>query len=330
MGYEKDVLARARQRHQADVEAFRSLRRQLREEILQELPQAAAMDSELRSNMAEVLCQCLRYGEDPTEKIRRVKARNQSIQAELQELLLENDYPMDALDEKRLCPKCADTGYIGASMCACLRRYCKEEQTRALTSLLGAQASFDDFNLDYYPDAVDPNTGMSPREIMEQTYNQCVEYAMHFAPGKSGSLLFNGPPGLGKTFLSACIAREVVDRGCSVVYDTAVHLFSCMERQKFGGATEEDNRMVDRMSGCDLLILDDLGTEMASAFTTTALYTVVNGRLLSGMSTIISTNLSLSELSRRYSPAIASRLAGEYTIYSFRGNDIRRLRKREG
>ena len=125
---------------------------------------------------------------------------------------------------------------------------------------------FDDFSLDYYPSAVNPTTGLSPREQMEINYEYCVEYARHFRPGPDRNLLFNGASGLGKTFLSACIAREVVEHGYSVVYDTAIHLFSCLEKQKFGGATEEELRMADRIPECDLLILDDLGTEMATAF----------------------------------------------------------------
>ena len=139
----------------------------------------------------------------------------------------------------------------------------------------------------------------------------------------------NGAPGLGKTFLSACIAREVVNRGYSVVYDTAIHVFSCMEKQKFGGGTEEELRMAERILECDLLILDDLGTEMNTSFISPALYSIINSRILSERPTIISTNFTLQQLSQRYTPQIASRLDGEYRILVFAGNDIRKLKKEQ-
>ena len=226
-----------------------------------------------------------------------------------------------------MCPICRDSGYVGENMCTCLAEYCRSEQKKELTSLLSTNATFDDFTLDYYPTAVNPITGLSPREQMEINYEFCVEYARHFRPGPDRNLLFNGAPGLGKTFLSACIAREVVDHGYSVVYDTAIHVFSCMEKQKFGGGTEEDVRMAERILACDLLILDDLGTEMSTAFIPSALYTIINSRILSEKPTIISTNYTIAQLSQRYTPQIASRLEGEYRLLPFAGSDIRKLKK---
>ena len=201
------------------------------------------------------------------------------------------------------------------------------EIIKKMVKLGKAKTSFDDFSLDYYPTTPDQPGGRSARLVMEWIYEDCVNYASHFDPGKSGNLLFIGEPGLGKTFLSACIAREVVDRGYSVVYDTAVHLFSAMEKQKFGGGTEQDGRTVERMFACDLLILDDLGTEMPSPFITSALYTIINSRMMEHMPTIISTNLIMPKLSQRYSPQVVSRLEGAYDVLAFVGNDIRKLNK---
>ncbi len=329
MGYDKDVLQRARSRYAEAVESHRALQRSQREEICEELPEAAELERKLRATMAEVIAHSLRRGEDPTEAIDAIRRRNRDLQEELHYLLEENGYDADALDEKPLCPRCRDTGYIGAEMCSCLRKYCCEEQKRELTSLLSTNATFDDFSLDYYPTAVNPATGLSPREQMEFNYESCVEYASHFRPGPGRNLLMNGAPGLGKTFLSACIAREVVNRGYSVVYDTAIHVFSCMEKQKFGGGTEEELRMAERILECDLLILDDLGTEMNTSFISPALYSIINSRILSERPTIISTNFTLQQLSQRYTPQIASRLDGEYRILVFAGNDIRKLKKEQ-
>ncbi|MBQ9270092.1 MAG: ATP-binding protein [Oscillospiraceae bacterium] len=329
MGYDKDVLQRARSRYAEAVESHRALQRSQREEICEELPEAAELERKLQATMAEVIAHSLRRGEDPTQAISAIRRRNRDLQEELHYLLEENGYDADALDEKPLCSRCRDTGYVGAEMCSCLKQYCCEEQKRELTSLLSTNATFDDFSLDYYPTTVNPATGLSPREQMEFNYESCVEYARHFRPGPGRNLLMNGAPGLGKTFLSACIAREVVDRGYSVVYDTAIHVFSCMEKQKFGGGTEEELRMAERVLECDLLILDDLGTEMNTSFISPALYSVINSRILSEKPTIISTNFTLHQLSQRYTPQIASRLDGEYRILVFAGNDIRKLKKEQ-
>ena len=134
-----------------------------------------------------------------------------------------------------------------------------------------------------------------------------------------------GNPGLGKTHLSAAIAREVSAAGWSVVYDTAGHVFSLFEDQKFG--REEDAADVERVLKCDLLILDDLGTELTTAFVQSALYQIVNTRLLERRSTILSTNLMPDDIARRYSPQTASRIEGEYQLLPFVGEDVRTLKK---
>ena len=159
------------------------------------------------------------------------------------------------------------------------------------------------------------------------TYNTCKKYAYGFTE-RAGNLLFSGDTGLGKTFLSACIARTVADRGYSVMYESAGHLFSRLERAKFSG-DEQARREAEKYTACDLLIIDDLGTEMGGQFTTSALYGLINDRILSGKATIISTNLNSADLEKRYSPAIASRLRGEFTRLAFLGEDIR-LKKSRG
>jgi len=156
----------------------------------------------------------------------------------------------------------------------------------------------------------------------------CRAYAESFG-AQSPNLLFTGEPGLGKTFLSAAIARVVAAKGCGVAYDTASGLLASFEREKFSRDTDEVSDAASRvrqLMSCDLLILDDLGTEMTTQFTVSALYQIVNTRLLEGRPTIISTNLPAAELKQRYSPQIASRLLGVYECYSFAGDDIRMLK----
>jgi DNA replication protein DnaC len=327
MGYEKEVLSRARLRYAQSVEAYRQDQRRLQAKIYLQCPQIKALDGEIRQTMADVMAHAFRYGEDPQDAVAKIRQKNLHLQQQRVRLLRDMGYRPEQLEDGPRCRKCSDTGYVGEQMCECLRAYCLEEQRKELTSLLSSDKTFDDFSLDYYPEALDPILRVSPRQQMETIYELCVDYARHFTPHRAASLLFCGGTGLGKTFLSACIAQEVVGRGYSVVYDTAIHVFSCLEKQKFGGGTAEELRMADRILECDLLILDDLGTEMPTSFISPALYSVVNGRILGKKPTIISTNFSIDQLAHRYTPQIESRLRGEFQILNFLGNDIRRLKK---
>lgn len=326
MGFEREVIIRARARHQEQVDLHRRTLRERTASIYEEIPRIKEINDTLATTAARIMTDAFRSGFDPHEAAGRVRAKNDALLRERSALLRSSGYSADYLDDGPLCRKCSDYGYIGTAMCECLERLCLEEQRKMLTSLLSSRSSsFDEFSLDYYSDVVDPAYGISPRQQMEIVYETCVNYARKFSV-KSRSLLLNGGPGLGKTFLSACIAHQVVMKGYSVVYDSAIRIFSAMEHQRFGSSTEEENRLVERVMACDLLILDDLGTEMTTTFVTSALYSVVDGRILEGKPCIISTNLTMGELARRYSPQIASRLLGEYINLVFLGQDIRPLR----
>ena len=226
------------------------------------------------------------------------------------------------------CPLCGDSGYRGGQVCRCLRKYYAREQQKELSRMLdlGGQ-SFETFSLSWYSDTYDPALGISPRKNMARILEICRSYAETFSQD-SGSLLLTGDPGLGKTFLSASIARVVSEDGFSVVYDTAGHVFARCEAAKFRSDEEPDAAEdVRRYEKSDLLILDDLGTEMTTAFVQSALYQLVNSRLLAGKSTVINTNLTPPELGVRYGAAVRSRLEGEYTVLPFIGRDIRKLKR---
>lgn len=183
---------------------------------------------------------------------------------------------------------------------------------------------FEGFRLDYYPDRVDSRYGTSPRSIMEHNLRFAQRYATEF---NGGNLLLVGGTGLGKTFLSACIANALVDRGVDIAYESAPRMFSKLEKNRF--SPDEGSRAeAARLESCELLIIDDLGTEMPGTFVTAALYSLVNERLLSGRSMIISTNLNIDEIARRYSPQIASRLQGSFKMLPFVGEDIRVLKNK--
>ncbi|MBQ5865903.1 MAG: ATP-binding protein, partial [Oscillospiraceae bacterium] len=264
-------------------------------------------------------------GSDAKAAMEEVKQANLALQAE-KKALIEANFGPGYLDETPICPKCGGSGYIGSYMCQCLRELCRQQQEKEVALLANDGQHFGAFRLDYYSDRPDPKTGISPRAIMARGYDICRDYAEHFSPA-SGNLLFNGGTGLGKTFLSACIAREVAAQGHSVAYETAAHLFSKLEKNRFH-PDEETAERVKRLNECDLLIIDDLGTELPGQFVTAALYTLVNDRLLAGKPMVISTNLTIDELGQRYSPQIRSRLQGSFQLLPFVGQDIRVLLNR--
>ena len=333
MGYEQSVLRRATARLEAQRKAREEAQERLRSEIYAKLPRVAAIDRELRRTITQIIAASLRDGSDPVPAIGVIRDKNLSLQAEKAALLTEHGYPADALDDKPACPKCSDTGWVGANMCACLKALCTEEQIRELSKLLDlGEQSFDTFRIDYYSQTPWPGRGASPRENMELVYEVCLNYAQKFGRFYFKNLFLSGPPGLGKTFLSACIARAVSEEGFSVVYDTAGNIFAQFETRKFQRDSDDGREARDetrRYLNCDLLILDDLGSELTTQFTQSALYELINGRLVGGKRTVISSNLSMEEAAVRYSPQIASRLEGEYHLLHFFGEDIRLLRKKQ-
>lgn len=331
MAYDGKITRRALQRFEEDRRQRQERFQDRRESVYQRQPRLREIDRELRSTMSRILSSALRRGTDPRMAVEALKQQNQRLQEQRRTLLERMGLPADCLDESPACPLCGDSGYRDGQMCRCLRAYCAREQQRELSRMLdlGSQ-SFETFSLEWYSEAEDPALGVSPRENMDWIFRTCRRWAAGFST-ESGSLLLTGDPGLGKTFLSAAIAREVSGEGFSVVYDTAAHIFERFEARKFGReAGEEIDADLERVMDCDLLILDDLGTEMTTPFVQSALYSIVNGRVLSRRPAIVSTNLKLEELGRRYGPQTASRLEGEYQILPFFGEDIRKLKKERG
>ena len=323
MAYSTEVVRRARERlAQARDDRQRENREHLALAYAQQ-PRLREIDKQLRMTMAKA-ARAVFAGGDAEALMNQAKEENLALQRE-REWILEEQFEPGFLDETPICSVCSGTGYVGSTMCDCLAELCRQEQKKELTFLSAGRESFDQFRLDYYSDKPTP-AGYSPRVVMEKTYQDCRRYAFGFHMA-SGNLLFSGNTGLGKTFLSACIARSVADQGYSVVYESAGHLFAALEKARFE-ANEENRRAAAKYTECDLLIVDDLGTELPGQFVTAALYSLINDRLLEAKPTIISTNLSEEELVRRYNPQIASRLRGSYKRVAFVGDDIRLLKNR--
>lgn len=293
-------------------------------------PELRSIEHELRTLVTRAAVYALQHGQDAGAAIDSLAERSLMLQERRKALLLNAGLPEDYIDEIYSCKLCEDSGYHNGKMCECLIELYQAEVKALLSNLLKiGDARFETFDLGYYSETVDAQSGVSPRNRMRLIRDYCLLYAEKFAPG-ADNLLLQGGTGLGKTFLSASIARVVAKKGFSVAYETAVACVSAFESQKFSRGTDEGdaaNEQVNRYLGCDLMILDDLGTEMSGGFAPTALYTLINTRLTEGKTTIISTNLTDEELRRRYSGQIASRLEGEYENLKFLGSDIRKIKK---
>ena len=322
MALDGKILAKARETLAARKKENEALRQMRETEVYRAVPAIAEKDAALRALLAEVISVTANHG--GTAALQEVQRRSSALCAEKAEMLVENGYSADYLDDIYTCPVCRDSGYLrSGKMCDCLLAAYESERSRALNEALRlGEESFADFSLDYYSGAA--------RAQMEIVLSTCRQYALHFGAG-SENLLFRGGTGLGKTFLSACVAKAVSGQGYSVAYVTALDAFAAFEEQKFSRDAETyaaAGEKVNRILNCDLLVLDDLGTELTTSFTQSALYHIVNSRLSAGKKTIISTNLSAEEMQQRYLAQTISRISGEYLTLPFAGEDIRAIKKR--
>lgn len=321
MAIDGKLLAKARERL-AGIHADNVAEHYLRQErIYLRIPEIERIDQRLRMQMTELVGLALKRGDALSDSLKALEDESLALQADKAELLAAHGYAIDYLDDIYTCPYCRDTGYIGTKMCDCLKKLYNAELTGELGTLLkNSSDCFESFDLSLYGDA---------SEGMKIVYDTCREYAYSFSPS-SVNLILQGGTGLGKTFLSACIARVVAENGHSVCYDQTAAALEAFETKKFSRDPEKAETAavrVERMLECELLILDDLGTEMPTPMSVSALYTLLNTRLINGKKTIVSTNLTDKELSRRYTPQICSRLDGEFERLPFFGTDIRLLKK---
>lgn len=329
MAYDKEVLSDTLRELEAERAAREQELAQRRAEVYAEIPRVRAIDDALRGAAAAVLRASLESNEDPSAAIARLRDRNLALQRERTGLLLQHGFAEDHLSLRPSCPRCADLGYLGTEPCECLKaRYAKKLTERLSTILPIRDQNFENFQIDFYPQQRDARVGLSPRENMEYNFEECWDYARRFGK-QSRNLLLYGPPGLGKTFLSTCIAKSVSERGFSIAYDTAIAILGHYETEKFGGAdAQHAARQLRKYRSADLLIIDDLGAEMTTSFTVSALYDLINGRLMAHRPMILNTNLMPGDFEKRYSPAIASRILGEFSQLRFFGEDIRLMKRR--
>ena len=328
MAYDKKLLAAARRALERDRAEREAALEERRRAVYEREPRLRAIDRELGSTAIAVLRASLESGDDPEQAIAALRERNLALQGERAGLLDRLGLPTDYLSGKPLCAKCGDTGYQGSATCECVKKRYAALLKEQLSDILPIRdQNFANFRLDYYSTRPDARLGLSPRENMEYTLDECKAYAARFGK-ESPNLLLYGSTGLGKTFLSTCVAEAVSERGFSVAYDTAINIVAAYETIKFGnGDGEAAAERAARYERADLLIIDDMGTEMGTAFTVSALYNLINTRLMAKRPMIVNTNLLPKTLSEKYSPAVASRLLGEFMALRFFGDDIRLLKK---
>lgn len=284
--------------------------------IRQEIPGAAALCSTLSETCFSVLRAA--GSADRAQRLAAIRQRAQETEHALSELLTAHGYPADYLKIHYACKKCCDTGFVGGKPCECLRHEIgKAGAARMNARSQLALCSFDTFSLAYYKDLPADERG-----AMERNFSDCRRYAANFS-AQSGNLLMIGNTGLGKTHLSLAIANALLEKGFSVIYDSAGSLMHQLEQEQFSHSSGDTLRL---LLECDLLIIDDFGTEFETRFTSSMIYTLLNGRISAGLPFIVSTNLTPQEIRGRYGDRVLSRLICGAQLMPFFGRDIRMLR----
>ncbi len=294
-------------------------------EINERIPEIAEINHKLFSTSRNIM-RLISNGESTKENIDALRRQNQQGQLIIKRLLAANGYREDYLEIESLytCPKCSDTGYCGGTFCTCLTSLASKLAAAELNKSAQVNlCSFDTFNLNYYKGYKTEN-GFDCYAAMERIYLFCTEYAKSFSTDSPSILMF-GNTGLGKTHLSLSIASAVLEKGYSVLYDSVINFLRQIENEHFGRDTSGKDTL-SMLLECDLLILDDLGTEFDTSFYQSAIYNIINTRINRGLPTIISTNMDWDGISHKYNERITSRIFATYVNHHFVGYDVR-LRK---
>ena len=316
MNYPKKVthaVAEDFERKRADRENLRLVRLN---QVYSLCPEIAEIDKALSNVGSEIVKATLMGKEGINERISAIREKNLATQEKRAALLVSLGFDKDYTEPPYECDKCNDTGYLGVKLCSCYKNalILKAYESSGLGNLLKKQ-SFENFSLDSFEG--------EEKSRIQQNYNVLSKYADKL-DSFSPSIILVGGTGLGKTHLSTAVARKLIDKGYDVVYETAQNIFTDFDRDRFldrfGGEEPVSYKYLD----CDLLIIDDLGSEMVSTFSISCLYNILNTRLNKGKPIIISTNLTGNEVQRLYQDRITSRLFGEFLILPFTGTDYRR------
>lgn len=331
MGYSKQIYQRVWDTLDSRKQSARERATRHREEVYRVIPQIAELERQMAQQAARITRIVVAGSPDVEEKMRELAQANLAVQQERAALLARQGYPPDYLTLRHFCPDCKDTGYLEQAMCHCMKALLRQEAAAQLNRVSPVEScTFERFSLSYYPDTPD-DSGISPRARMREVLNTCRRWADHFSPD-SQSLLLMGKTGLGKTHLSVSMAARVTERGYGVIYTSVQRMMDLLEAEKFSreaGAKEQYRDTTAAYLDCDLLVLDDLGTEFMNQFVGATLFNILNSRLVEQRPTIISTNLEPADIESRYSQRMVSRLVCAYQVLRFAGKDIRYQKKVE-
>lgn len=284
------------------------------QEINKKIPEIAQINNALFNTGKELIRIISESrGKDVSAQVERIKQNNLGAQQVAGNLLMSYGYPADYLDVQYMCRKCGDTGYNGSGFCTCMKTLFSKLITEKMNEKSALSlSSFDTFSLKFYEG--------DDYFAMEKILDYSKKYAMNFS-GKSDNILIYGNAGVGKTHISLAIANVVIQKGFSVIYDSAINILRDIEKEHF--SYDKSTEILDLITSSDLLIIDDLGTEFESKFYVSAVYNIVNSRIIKNKPTIINTNMTIDDISKRYGGKVGSRIGGIYQILEFRGSDVR-------
>ncbi|SFQ42732.1 DNA replication protein DnaC [Lachnospiraceae bacterium XBB1006] len=290
------------------------------EELYKRSPRIREID---RSIAALSVKQAQKLLDGDQSALKSLRSSLRTLTQEKDSLIQSLGFDLDYIEPSYHCPDCKDTGYVNGKKCHCF--------TQAAIDLVYTQSNlkevlkrenFDTFDFHLFSDeVVDPVTNLTPHESMQLAVDKCKYYVEHFSAQRR-NLFFTGPTGVGKTFLSNCIAKELLDHGFSVIYFTATRLFDVFHNNAYNKSSEASDTY-QNIFNCDLLIIDDLGTEVSNAYTNSQLFTCINERLLRNNATIISSNYGIGEISQVYSERTFSRIMKSFDLIKLTGNDLR-------
>jgi len=294
--------------------------------IYQRLPQLEALETKMKKKGISITKGLLSEPEKQQQLLKQLEDDLTQLRRQRQDLM--NQYGLKESDFEPVweCTLCQDRGVMkDGSHCSCFKQQLINEAYH-MSNLAGIleKENFKTFRLDLFSAEKVPGEAVSQRENMRQVLTECEGFAFNFDLPEEKNLLFFGPTGLGKTFMANCIAKSLLDRGHIVIYQTAIKLINLLENHQFGkDGREKDPQTLERLFNCDLLIIDDLGTELTNTFTNSQLFQIINTRQLEGRKTLISTNLPPSTLMERYDDRICSRIFAHYSFVKFFGRDVR-------
>ena len=323
MGYSRENYRLVREEYENRSLEARNAADARRSELHRVIPRTEEIDRELSATGIKLMGAALGVSHASVDEIRAGVVK---LRAERAALLAAAGYPENYSEPHYECEKCQDTGYVDGYMCSCMKqRLIMAGYESSGIARLMQNETFDTFSLDYYAD------DRRNLENMRYIYQTMRRFAETFDPKSSKSIALFGGTGLGKTHLSTAAAKVIIERGFDVVYTGAIGMFSDFEKVRFGNASgRESGEDTDRYFDCDLLIIDDLGSEVANQFTVSCLYDVINTRINKGLPMILSTNLRQDELRQRYWDRITSRIFGEFVTLMLTGTDVRAKKLREG